>query len=130
MDSENLRYHKDHTWVRISGNKATIGITNYAQETLGEIIYIDLPELEITVEANTELTEIESTRTTSPVISPISGSVIEVNEDLAEAPELINEDPHGKGWITVLEMEDKSELDDLMDFSEYEEYLEEEVKLK
>ena len=129
MDSENLRYHKDHTWVRVSGNKATIGITNYAQETLGEIIYIDLPELEITVEANTELTEIESTRTTSAVISPISGSVIEVNEDLAETPELINEDPHGKGWISVLEIEDKSELDDLMDFSEYEKYLEE-VKLK
>ncbi|MEK6528201.1 MAG: glycine cleavage system protein H, partial [Nitrospirota bacterium] len=104
-------------------------ITNYAQETLGEIIYIDLPELEITVEANTELTEIESTRTTSAVISPISGSVIEVNEDLAETPELINEDPHGKGWISVLEIEDKSELDDLMDFSEYEKYLEE-VKLK
>ena len=129
MDSENLRYHKDHTWVRVSGNKATIGITNYAQEILDEIIYIDLPELETTVEANTELTEIESTRTTSPVISPISGIVIEVNEDLAETPELINEDPQGKGWISVLEIEDKSELDDLMDFSEYEKYLEE-VKLK
>lgn len=130
MDSENLRYHKDHTWVRVSGNKATIGITNYAQEILDEIIYIDLPELETTVEANTELTEIESTRTTSPVISPISGSVIEVNEDLAETPELMNEDPQGKGWISVLEIEDKSELDDLMDFSEYEKYLENEVKLK
>ena len=130
MDSENLRYHKDHTWVRVSGNKATIGITNYAQEILDEIIYIDLPELETTVEANTELTEIESTKTTSPVISPISGTVIEVNEDLAETPELINEDPQGKGWISVLEMEDKSELDDLMDFSEYEKYLENEVKLK
>jgi len=130
MDSENLRYHKDHTWVRVSGNKAIIGITNYAQEILDEIIYIDLPELDTTVEANTELTEIESTRTTSPVISPISGSVIEVNEDLAETPELINEDPYGKGWISVLEIEDKSELDDLMDFSEYGKYLENEVKLK
>ncbi len=129
MDSENLRYHKDHTWVRVSGNKATIGITNYAQEILDEIIYIDLPELETTVEANTELTEIESTKTTSPVISPISGIVIEVNEDLAETPELMNEDPQGKGWISVLEIEDKSELDDLMDFSEYEKYLEK-VKLK
>jgi glycine cleavage system H protein len=130
MNPEDLRYHKEHTWVRVSGNKATIGITNFAQESLGDIVYIDLPELEDTVEANTELTEIESTKTTSSVISPISGTVTEVNEDLAESPEIINEDPYGKGWIAVLEVRDNSELDDLMDASEYEKYLEEEAKLK
>ncbi|MEK7271771.1 MAG: glycine cleavage system protein GcvH, partial [Nitrospirota bacterium] len=127
---ENIKYHKEHTWVKISGKKATIGITNYAQESLGDIVYIDLPEQDTSVEANTELSEIESTKTTSSVISPVSGTVMEVNEDLAETPEIINEDPYGKGWIAVLEIEDESQADSLMDVSEYEKYLEEEAKLK
>ncbi len=130
MNPENIKYHKEHTWVKISGKKAIIGITNYAQESLGDIVYIDLPDLDNTVDANTELTEIESTKTTSSVISPVSGTITEVNEDLAETPEIINEDPYGKGWIAVLEIEDKSQLDSLMDVSEYEKYLEEEAKLK
>ncbi len=130
MDPENIKYHKEHTWVRVSGKKATIGITNYAQESLGDIVYIDLPELETAVEANTELTEIESTKTTSSVISPVSGIVTEVNEELSNTPEIINEDPYGKGWIAILNMDDDSELDDLMDASEYSTYLEEEAKLK
>ncbi|MEK7238664.1 MAG: glycine cleavage system protein GcvH, partial [Nitrospirota bacterium] len=108
----------------------TIGITNYAQESLGDIVYIDLPEQDTSVEANTELSEIESTKTTSSVISPVSGTVMQVNEDLAETPEIINEDPYGKGWIAVLEIEDESQADSLMDVSEYEKYLEEEAKLK
>ncbi len=130
MNPENIKYHKEHTWVKISGKKATIGITNYAQESLGDIVYIDLPEQDTSVEANTELSEIESTKTTSSVISPGSGTVMEVNEDLAETPEIINEDPYGKGWIAVLEIEDESQADSLMDVSEYEKYLEEEAKLK
>lgn len=130
MDPENIKYHKEHTWVRVSDKKATIGITNYAQESLGDIVYIDLPELETAVEANTELTEIESTKTTSSVISPVSGIVTEVNKELSDTPEIINEDPYGKGWIAILNMDDDSELDDLMDASEYSTYLEEEVKLK
>jgi len=130
MNPENIKYHKEHTWVKISGKKATIGITNYAQESLGDIVYIDLPEQDTSVEANTELSEIESTKTTSSVISPVSGTVMQVNEDLAETPEIINEDPYGKGWIAVLEIEDESQADSLMDVSEYEKYLEEEVKLK
>ncbi|HLA50505.1 MAG TPA: glycine cleavage system protein GcvH [Thermodesulfovibrionia bacterium] len=130
MNPENIKYHKEHTWVKISGKKATIGITNYAQESLGDIVYIDLPEQDTSVEANTELSEIESTKTTSSVISPVSGTVMQVNEDLAETPEIINEDPYGKGWIAVLEIEDESQADSLMDVSEYEKYLEEEAKLK
>jgi len=130
MDPDDLRYHKEHTWVRVSGRKATIGITDYAQKSLGDILYIELPELETTVEANTELTEIESTKTTASVISPVTGTIIEINEELSDAPEIMNEDPYGKGWIAVLEMEDDSEIGDLMDASEYERYLEEEVKLK
>ncbi len=130
MNPEDLKYHKEHTWVKVSRKKATIGITNFAQESLGDIVYIDLPELETAVEANTELTEIESTKTTASVISPVSGTVTEVNEELSDTPEIINEDPYGKGWVAIVEMEDDSELSDLMDVSEYEKYLEEEVKLK
>ncbi len=128
MNPEDLKYHKEHTWVKASGKKATIGITDYAQDALGDIVYIDLPDVDTSVEANSEIGEIESTKTTSSIISPISGRVIEVNEELSESPEIINEDPYGKGWIAILEIEDRSELDDLMDFSEYEKYIEEEKK--
>lgn len=128
MNPENLKYHREHTWVKVAGKKATIGITDHAQEALGDIVYIDLPDAETTVEVNSELAEIESTKATSSVISPVSGTVIEVNEELSESPEIINEEPYGKGWIAVLEIEDDSELDDLMDTSEYERYLEEESK--
>lgn len=128
MNPENLKYHKEHTWVKVSGRRATIGITDHAQEALGDIVYIDLPEVDSTVEANSEFAEIESTKATSSVIAPVSGTVIEVNEDLAESPEIINEDPYGKGWIAIIEMDNESELEDLMDASIYENYLEEEGK--
>ncbi len=128
MIPENLRYHKEHTWVRVSGGKGTIGITDYAQDALGDIVYIDLPEVDSTIEADAEISEIESTKATSTVISPVSGRVIEVNEELTESPEIINEDPYEKGWIAVIELEDASEAEDLMDASEYGKYVEEETK--
>ncbi len=128
MNPEDLKYHKEHTWVKASGKKATIGITDYAQNALGDIVYIDLPDVDAAVEANSEIGEIESTKATSSIISPVSGRVIEANEELSESPEIINEEPYGKGWIAVLEIEDKFELDDLMDASEYEKYVEEEKK--
>jgi glycine cleavage system H protein len=128
MNPDNIKYHKEHTWVKVSGRKGTIGITDYAQDSLGDIVYIDLPEVDISVEANSEISEIESTKATSSVISPVSGKIIEVNEDLSESPEIMNEDPYGKGWIAVLELENPSEIDDLMDESEYEKYVEEEAK--
>ncbi|KAF0145018.1 MAG: glycine cleavage system protein GcvH [Nitrospirae bacterium] len=128
MNPEDVKYHKEHTWVKVSGKKATVGITDYAQDALGDIVYIDLPEPDTTVEANSELSEIESTKATSSVISPVSGTIIEVNDDLSESPEIINEEPYGKGWIAVLEIEDVSELDNLMDSSDYEKYIEEEAK--
>ncbi|HXX80580.1 MAG TPA: glycine cleavage system protein GcvH [Thermodesulfovibrionales bacterium] len=128
MNPENLRYHKEHTWVKVTGRKATVGITDHAQEALGDIVYIDLPDADTSIEANSELAEIESTKATSSVIAPVSGTVIEVNEELTESPEVINEEPYGKGWIAVIEINDESEVDDLMDASEYERYLEEESK--
>ncbi len=129
MNPEDISYHSEHTWVRVVREKATVGITDYAQASIGDIIDIDLPETEIFIEADSELAEIESTKTTFSVISPVSGTVLEVNEDLPETPEIINEDPYGRGWIAIIELKDIAELDDLMDAVEYERY-EEKVKLR
>ena len=126
MHPQDIRYHKEHTWVRVSGKKGTIGITDYAQDALGDIVYIELPEVDASVEANTEITEIESTKSTSSVISPVSGRVIEVNEELAETPEIINEDPYERGWIAVIEMDNPAEVDDLLDASDYGKLVDEE----
>jgi glycine cleavage system H protein len=93
---------------------------------MGDIVYIDLPETDTEVDADSELSEVESTKATSPVVSPVSGTVLEVNEDLADSPEIINEDPYGNGWLVVLEMSDTSELNDLMSKTEYEKFLKEE----
>ena len=128
MNPEDLKYHKEHTWVKVSGKKAKIGITDYAQEALGDVVYIDLPEVDSEVEANSEIGEIESTKATSSLITPVSGRITEVNEDLSESPEMLNEDPYGKGWIAVLEMDDTAEIEDLMDASEYTKFVEEEAK--
>lgn len=127
---EDIKYHKEHTWVEIEGEKAIVGITNYAQESLGDIVHIDLPEVEEEVEANTELAEIVSTKATLSIISPVSGKIIEVNEELRETPEIINEDPHGMGWIAVIKIDNTTELSDLMDVSDYERYLEKKIKLR
>jgi glycine cleavage system H protein len=128
MDLDRLKYHKEHAWVKVSGRKATIGITDYAQDSLGDIVYIELPEVDSDVEIDSEIGEIESTKATSSIISPISGRIVDINDELSESPELINEDPYGKGWIALLELEDISELDDLMDASEYAKYVEEEAQ--
>ena len=128
MDPENLMYHREHTWLSLSGKKATVGITDYAQKALGDIVYIELPEIDMDVDVNGELGEIESTKATSSIISPVTGKVLEVNDDLSDAPEIINDDPYGKGWIAVLEIEDIDEQGDLLDASEYAKYVEEEAR--
>ena len=126
MNPDDIKYHREHAWVRIEGKRATIGITDYAQQQLGDIVYVDLPETETEIDADSELSEIESTKATSPVVSPVTGTIVEVNEDLADTPEIINEDPYGNGWLVVLEMSDPQELNDLMSKSEYEKFLKEE----
>jgi glycine cleavage system H protein len=126
MNPDDIKYHREHAWVRVEGKNATIGITDFAQQQLGDIVYVDLPEAETDVDADSELCEIESTKATSPVISPVSGSVLEVNEDLGDSPEIINEDPYGNGWIVVIAMSDPSEVNDLMNRDEYEKFLKEE----
>ena len=126
MNPDDIKYHREHAWVRAEGKRATIGISDFAQQQLGDIVYVDLPELDTEVDSDSELSEIESTKATSPVVSPVSGVIVEVNEDLADSPEIINEDPYGNGWLVVLEMSDPSELNDLMSKSEYEKFLKEE----
>jgi glycine cleavage system H protein len=110
----------------VEGKRATVGITDFAQQQMGDIVYVDLPETETEVDADSELSEIESTKATSPVISPVSGTVVEVNEDLADSPEIINEDPYGNGWLVVLELSDPTEVNDLLAKDEYEKFLREE----
>jgi glycine cleavage system H protein len=126
MNPDDIKYHREHAWVRVEGKRATIGISDYAQQQLGDIVYVDLPEIDTEVDADSELSEIESTKATSPVVSPVSGTIVEVNEDLADSPEIINEDPYGNGWLVALDMNDPSELNDLMSKAEYEKFLKEE----
>jgi glycine cleavage system H protein len=126
MNPDDIKYHREHAWVRVEGKHATIGITDFAQQQLGDIVYVDLPEVDTEVDADSELCEIESTKATSPVVSPVSGTVHEVNDDLADSPEIMNEDPYGNGWIVVITMSDPSEVNDLMSRDEYEKFLKEE----
>ena len=125
MNPEDLKYHKEHSWVKIDGNRATVGITEYAQESLGDIVYMDLPDVDTSVDADGEIGEIESTKATSSVVSPVSGTIVKVNTELEDAPETINEDPYGKGWIVVIEMDNAKELSSLMDAEEYGKFVEE-----
>ena len=125
MYPDDLKYHKDHMWLHANGNKAKIGITHYAQEQLGDIVYVELPETGSEVEMNAVIGEIESTKTTSAIEAPVGGKIIEVNNALGDTPEVINEDSYGKGWIAVIEMENKEDISRLMDSREYQNYIEE-----
>jgi glycine cleavage system H protein len=125
MNPDDLKYHKEHSWVRVDGNRATVGITDYAQESLGDIVYIDLPDVDSSVDADGEIGEIESTKATSSVISPVSGTIVKVNTELEDTPETINEDPYGKGWVVVVEMDNAKEISSLMDAEEYGKFVEE-----
>jgi glycine cleavage system H protein len=120
---DDLRYHAEHDWVRIDGDVATFGITWYAQDQLGEVVFIEPPAVGTTVTKDRPYTEIESVKAVSDVIAPLSGEVIEVNEALADTPDKINEDPHGEGWLVKVRLSDPSEADELMDAKAYEDSL-------
>jgi glycine cleavage system H protein len=119
------KYSKEHEWIGVEGNKAYIGITEYAGNSLGEIVYVELPELGSELNAGDVLGVVESVKAASDVYSPISGKVVEINEELSENPEKINEDPENC-WIAVLEISDPAQIDELMDEKEYEKYSTEE----
>lgn len=114
-----LRYSNEHEWVAVDGARARVGITDFAQDALGDVVYVSVPEVGATVTANGACGEIESTKSVSEVFSPISGTVVEVNAALADTPELVNQAPYGDGWIFVVEMSAPDEVDALMDAAAY-----------
>ncbi len=118
---EGLYYSKDHEWVKVEGEKAYIGITDYAQHALGEIVYVEMPEVDDEIGAGDAFGVIESVKAASDSFLPISGKVVEINEELEDSPELLNEKPF-ESWILAVEMSEKSELEGLMDSKEYEEF--------
>ncbi|HAR36078.1 MAG TPA: glycine cleavage system protein GcvH [Acidobacteria bacterium] len=124
MYPDNLYYTKDHEWLRVEGEEAVMGITDFAQKQLGDIIYVDLPQPGKVLEAHQPVGSVESVKSVSDVYSPISGEVVAVNSELAQTPDLINKDPHGQGWIVRLKIKDKSEINNLMKAADYEKYLE------
>lgn len=117
---EDLKYSNDHEWVRAEGNVATIGITNYAQEALGDVVYVELPEPGAATAVGEAISEVESTKSVSDIVAPVSGSIVEVNKALEADPAALNSDPYGTGWIYKVEMTDPAELDALMDAVAYE----------
>jgi len=126
MYPEDLKYHPEHAWARIEGNMATLGITYYAQDQLGEIVFLDLPEPGTEVEAGKPYAEIESVKSVSDVYSPVNGTIVETNKEVVEAPEIINEDCYGAGWMVKVELADPSGVDDLLDAAAYEKLVSEE----
>lgn len=125
---EELRYSSEHEWVAVEDDVATVGITDYAQEQLGDVVYIELPAVGDEVIKDEAFGVVESVKAVSDLYAPVSGRVIGVNTDLPESPEVINEDPYGDGWMIKVKMSDMTELDDLMTAEQYEEYVKEEKK--
>jgi glycine cleavage system H protein len=115
-----LKYHPEHDWARIEGDTATLGITWYGQDQLGEIVFFDAPAVGTALTKDSPYAEVESVKAVSDVIAPLSGEVIEVNDALGDAPEQINEEPYGSGWLVKIRIADASEADDLLDASTYE----------
>jgi glycine cleavage system H protein len=126
MNPEDNRYAKSHEYVHLEGDIGTIGITEYAQKELGDVVFVELPQVGTELEAGDELGSIESVKAVSELFAPVSGTVTEINEALAENPALINTDPWGDGWMIRLKVNDATELDELMTAEEYDEYLEKE----
>ncbi len=120
---DDLKYHAEHDWARVDGDEATFGITWYAQDALGEVVFFDPPETGAQVAKDQAYAEVESVKAVSDVFAPLSGEILAVNEALADAPEKINEDPYGEGWMVRVRLSDASEVDSLMDAAAYRELL-------
>ncbi len=123
MIPSDLRFHKEHEWVRLDGKRATVGISDFAQDALGDIVFLDLPKVGVTVKVGQQIGEVESTKTTSTIYTPVSGTVTQINADLKDHPEVVNSDPYGRGWIAIIELADQGEVDQLMTAAQYEAFL-------
>ena len=122
---DELRYSEEHEWVAVDGARARIGITDFAQDSLGDVVYVELPGMGANVMAHASCAEIESTKSVSEIFSPVTGTIVEVNNALDDAPEQVNADPYGAGWIFVVEMADPTEVDGLLDAAGYRALVEE-----
>lgn len=123
MIPEGLHYHTEHEWIRMEHQIGVLGITHFAQDSLGDIVYLELPKVGTEVRQGQEIAEVESTKTASPVYAPVSGKILAVNGELKDRPELVNQDPYGKGWIAKIQLADVAEVKRLMDAKQYEAYL-------
>ncbi len=123
MTPEDSRYAKSHEYVHAEGDVGTIGITDYAQKELGDVVFVELPQVGSQLEAGDELGSIESVKAVSELFSPVSGEVVEINEKLAEKPELVNTDPYGDGWMIRIRLDDPTEMDELITADDYEDYV-------
>jgi glycine cleavage system H protein len=124
---EDILYSREHIWVRIDGDMATLGITDYAQEGLGEILSVEFPEIDTYIERDETFGSVESTKTVVDLISPVSGIVVSINEDITDDIGIINSDPHDIGWLVVIEIDDPEQLDDLLDAVGYHDFIMQEV---
>ncbi len=124
MYPEEYHYTKDHEWIKVENDEVVVGITDFAQKQLGDVVYVELPQVGAVFEFHQSLGVIESVKAVSDIYSPLSGEVIAINEELDGSPEMVNEDPHGKGWIIRLKLRDETEIEKLMSVSEYEKFLE------
>ena len=122
---ENLHYSKDHEWVRVEGDMATVGITDYAQNSLGDVVYIELPRLGEVFTAHDAFGSVESVKAVSEVFTPIGGEVVEINEALNDAPEAVNNDPYGDAWMLKIKMSNPGEVDAMLNAAEYEDFISE-----
>jgi glycine cleavage system H protein len=120
---DDLKYHAEHDWARVEGGEATLGITWFAQDQLGEVVFFDPPNVGDHITANESYAEVESVKAVSDVIAPVSGEIIAVNEEIAGNPELVNDDPYGRGWLVRVKLTDTGELDQLLDVAAYRESL-------
>ncbi|MBS0172095.1 MAG: glycine cleavage system protein GcvH [Nitrospira sp.] len=123
MIPSNLRYHQEHEWVRTEGQQATVGISHFAQDALGDIVFIDLPKVGVKVTAGQQIGEVESTKTTSTIYTPVSGTISTINAELKDHPEAVNSDPYGKGWMVTIELTTPAEVEQLMTAAQYETFL-------
>ncbi len=126
MEPTDLRYHKEHEWVRVDGSKATVGISNFAQDAMGDIVFVDLPKPATSFTTGQAVGEVEYTKTTSTIYTPVSGTILAVNTDLKDHPEVVNADPYGKGWMFMIDMSDSSQIETLMTAEQYQKFLESE----
>jgi glycine cleavage system H protein len=121
---EDVRYTKEHEWARLEGARVRVGITDFAQDALGDVVYVDLPEVGAQVQAHQPLGEVESTKSVSDVYSPVSGTIVERNGSVDDRPELVNEQPYGDGWLVVIETPDPAQIESLLDAAAYRQFVE------